>query len=138
MKADGGAPKKSPKANDDCSCKSLAVRSWERFKVSRESIDSLIESVSEWPLDSATSWLAAAGGGFAAKSYKGITVLQEAARYTQIQRTTSFSLFRRGRPDFVRAGSTSAVTTAAVVVAWNAGLLIGSGLYEFATGKTCE
>lgn len=122
-----------------CSCKSFAQRTLDRYRDTSKTIDQAIDSVLPWPVNSATGLAGAAGGGAAAKSYNGITALQEGVRLFQQSRSNSFSLFRSvARPDVVRVGLTSATTAAAVWVAWNGGLLLGSALSEAISGDGCE
>ena len=121
-----------------CGCKSFAQRTFARYRQTSNTIDSAIDSVLPWPANSATGVAGAVGGGFAAGSYRGMTALQEGGRFFKMWNSSSFSLFRIGRPDFVRVGATSLVTAAAVTVAWNGGLLIGSAISEALTGDGCD
>jgi RHS repeat-associated protein len=122
----------------ECACKSFAERTWDRYRNTSNFIDSAIDSVLPWPINSATGVATAVGGGAAARSYGGRTSLQEAARLWGNSRA-SFSLFYRiGRPDIGRVAATSAVNAIAVGVAWNAGLLAGSALSELISGAGCE
>jgi len=122
-----------------CGCKSFAKRTWDRYRDTSKTIDQAIDSVLPWPINSATGLAGAAGGGAAAKSYDGITALQEGMRLFGQYRSNSFSLFRSvARPDVVRVGMTSATTAAVVWAAWNGGLLLGSALSEAISGDGCE
>jgi RHS repeat-associated protein len=122
----------------ECACKSFAERTWDRYRSTSSIIDSTIDSVLPWPINSATGLATAVGGGAAARSYGGRTSLQEATRLWGNSRA-SFSLFYRiGRPDIGRVAATSAVNAIAVGVAWNAGLLAGSALSELISGAGCE
>lgn len=129
----------SSSSGGSCTCKSFGQRTLDRYRDTSNTIDSAIDSVLPWPINSATGLAGAAGGGLAAKDYGGRTALQEAARLGGQARSSSFSLFRRiGRPDVVRVGATSLVTAVAVGVAWNGGLLVGSGLSELLNGDGCD
>lgn len=122
-----------------CGCKSFGQRTWDRYRDTSGTIDSAIDSVLPWPINSATGLAGAAGGGFAARDYGGRTALQEGGRLFSQWNSSDFSLFRSvGRPDIVRVGATSLTTAIAVGVAWNGGLLIGSGLYEGLSGGGCD
>ena len=122
-----------------CQCRSFAQRTLDRFEETSAAIDSMINNALPWPINSATGVAVAAGGGAAARSWGGRTATQEAWRYgRQLDTAAHFSLFRVGRPDLVRVGVTSVATTAAVTVAWNGGLLIGSALSAALSGTDCE
>lgn len=121
-----------------CECKSLGQRTWDRYRDTGDSIDTTIDAYLPWPINSATGLAGAMGGGYAAKDYGGRTLLQEAPRYLSQLNSTKFSLFRVGRPDIGRVLSTSVVTASAVYLAWNGGLLAGSGVYEAMSGGGCE
>jgi RHS repeat-associated protein len=122
-----------------CTCKSFGQRTVDRYRETSKAIDSAIDSVLPWPVDSATGIAGVAGGGAAARSYGGRTAGQEGARLFGQWNSSNFSLFRSvGRPDIVRVGATSLTTAVAVGVAWNAGLLAGSAISEGLSGGGCD
>jgi hypothetical protein len=135
----GNAGSGSGGSGSSCGCQSFAQRTWDRYRDTSKTIDSAMDSVLPWPVNSATGLAGAAGGGFAARDYGGKTALQEGARLYSQWNSADFSLFRRvGRPDIVRVGATSLITAIAVGVAWNGGLLMGSALYEGLGGGGCD
>ena len=68
-------------------------------------------------------------GGAAARSYGGITPVQELKRLYAERKATSFSLFRSGSGyDIGRVGATKIVNGAAIYAAWKGGLFVGSAI----------
>lgn len=140
MGSGGGGSSRHPGSSSFSNCRfsSFASRTWTQYRETANTIDSTIDSVLPWPLKSATGIASAAGGGLAAKSYGGITALQEGARYFNQLNSAPFSLFRVGSLDIVRVGATTLRNGVGISIAWNGGLLVGSGIYEATQGDVCN
>ena len=122
-----------------CTCKSFGQRTVDRYRETSKAIDSAIDSVLPWPVDSATGIAGVAGGGAATSSYCGRTAVQERARLFVQWDSSNFSRYLSlGRPHSVRVGATSLTTAVAVGVTWNAGLIAGSAISEALSGGGCD
>ncbi len=74
-----------------------------------------------------------------AKSYNGSTGMQEAVRWLKNSMSAPRSQFNLvPRYDTGRVLATSLINTAAIQVAWNGGLMIGSGITTLIQGVECD